>query len=159
MAENTGGDDKRLLALAYVEFWAKRDTASMRLMERDARRLVRSIGAFGFLLMDLVVIPAQHGVGWQDGWVEVDFRRRTDPELRASFIKRSRWMRVARGGTLLPRRRLRRNVHEIAAMLCMAYAAAHPTREESVTVEAAIVEMLGYFRERFCHSGDAHRNA
>ncbi|MFC9505440.1 hypothetical protein [Streptomyces sp. NPDC057002] len=154
MVEDKSGDDARLLSLAYVEFFAKGDRKSMRLMERDARLMARLMGNFALFLMDAVVIPVQHGISWTDGWVEVDYRSRTDPEFKATLIRRGRYRRLAKGYTLRPKRRLRRTARDAAGMLCMAWVAEYG-EDRSVSPADAVVEMLGDLRPRFCQTGDA----
>ncbi|WP_274032583.1 hypothetical protein [Streptomyces sp. MMBL 11-1] len=157
MVDKQPGDDMRLLAIAYMEFWARGDKASMRLLERDRRQIAQAVGAFAWFLMDTVVIPVQHGVGWADGWVEVDFRRRTDPEFTASLLRRRRYRRLAQGRVLRARPHLRKATREVAGMLCLAYSveAAHDCE---VSAREAILHALGRVRNRFCHTGDGNKN-
>lgn len=157
MGNDNAGDDLRLLGLAYVEFLAKGDRASLRLLERDKRRVGRAVSGIAVYLMDAILIPVQHEIVWQTSWVEVDFRRRTEPELAVTLAIRDRYRRHARGLVLLPRRHLRKNAEDIMRMLGMAYL--FEERDEDVTARDAILTMLYELREKFCHSGDAQSNA
>lgn len=158
MVDEQHGDDMRLLGIAYLEFFAKDDKENMRLLERDRRLIARSVGSFAFFLMDSVYIPDRHGIAWTQGWVEVDFRKRTDPEFAATLYRRGRYRRMSQGLVLFPRRHLRKVTHDVARMLCVAYISEAPS-EEPVKAREAILYMLQGLRERFCHTGDAPRNA
>ncbi|MEV7902137.1 hypothetical protein [Streptomyces anulatus] len=158
MVDEQPDNDMRLLAIAYLEFFAKNDKASMRLLERDRRLIVRSVGAFGWFLMDAVVIPTKHGVGWADGWVEVDFRSRTDPAFAATLLRRNAYRRLARGRVVCTRHNLRKATCEVAAMLCMAYAA-EAGLAQSVSAREAMLHTLHELRSRFGHASDANKSA
>ena len=153
MVDTQPGDDARLLAIAYLEFWARGDRASMRLLERDRRQIAQAVGGFALFLMDSVVIPVQHGVGWADGWVEVDFRRRADPAFTATLLRRNGYRRLGQGRFLFARHHLRKTTREVAAMLCLAYAV-EVGQERGVSTREAILHMLARVRNRFCHTGD-----
>lgn len=146
----------RLLAIAYLEFFVKGDTENLRLLERDRRLIARAVGGFAFFLMDAVVIPARHGIAWTESWVEVDFRRRTDPEFAATMSVRRRYRLLAQGRGLFLQRRLRKTTHDVASMLCVAYAA-EPDRDEQAKARDAILHMLRGLKRRFGHTSDAHR--
>lgn len=158
MADQQTEDDMRLLSFAYVESLMKEDSHAARYLERDARHMARCVGALAWFLMDAVVIPVENGIGWQESWVTVDSRRRTDPEFRANLFRRGRYRRLAHGITIRPKRRLRRAARDCVDMLCAAYIVEYG-RERSSTRRDAALEMVGFFRERLCHSSDVDRNA
>ncbi|MFH9731838.1 hypothetical protein [Streptomyces sp. NPDC017260] len=157
MVDQTSGDDMRLLSFAYVESLLNEDKGAARYLERDSKLMVRSVGGLAFFLMDAVVIPVENGIGWTDGWVEVDFKARIDPGFKANLIRRGQYRRLARGFTVRPKRRLRRAARECVDMLCVAFLVEHG-KERSATRREAALEMVGHFRERLCHSGDAQSN-
>ena len=158
MADQQTEDDMRLLSFAYVEALLNEDSVATKYLERDGRHMARCVGALAWFLMDAVVIPAENGVAWQESWITVDFRRRTDPEFRANLFRRGRYRRLAHGITLRPKWRLRRAARDSVDMLCAAYLMEYG-RERSATKRDAALEMVGFFRKRLCHSSDAGRNA
>jgi hypothetical protein len=158
MADEQPGDDMRLLCLAYIESLVREDSPNTEYLERDSRVMARSMGRLAWYLMDAAVIPLENGVNWRDGWVEVDFRSRTDPRFKANLTRRGRYRRMAKGYTLRPRHRLRHTAVACMDMLCAAYVLKYGRRPD-VTHREAVLEMLAYFRRRFCQMGDTQRNA
>jgi hypothetical protein len=149
MAQPQAGEDPRLWAAAYIGFFITGDMKNVRLLERDVRYMSAAVGSLAFFLMDAAYMPMQHGVRWTESWVEVDARRRIDPELRASLIRRSRYRRVALGRTMRPKHRLRRTRRDVVNLLWLAYQyECHPKAPELYGSQA-ILAMLRKYRERF----------
>lgn len=155
MADKAAGDDLRLLSIAYIEYLLTDNRQATHLLEREPRILVRSVGSLAWFLMDAVVIPAENGICWDDGWVSVDFRARTDPHFKANLLRRGRYRRLASGYALRRKHRLRRAAQDCVDMLCVAHISKYG-RTRQVTREEAALEMVRHFRERFFHSGDGH---
>ncbi|MEV5264792.1 hypothetical protein [Streptomyces werraensis] len=152
------GDDMRLLSFAYVQALVQEDEEARRFLERDSRWMAKCVAGLAFFLMDLVVIPVENGVDWRDGWVEVDFKARSDPKFRANLFRRGRYRRLAMGATVRPKRRLRRTARDCVDMLYLAHLSKHG-RDSEVPPPQAVLDMLAYFRERFIHLGGAARKS
>lgn len=154
LTEQRSGDDPRLLSFAYVQALVEEDEGARRFLEKDARWTAKCVGGLAYFLMDLVVIPVENGVGWRDGWVEVDFKARSDPEFKANLFRRNRYRRLALGFTVRPRRRLRRTARDCVDMLYLAHLSKHG-RDSDVPPCQAVLDMVAHFRDRLSHLGDA----
>ena len=163
MAQPTAAEDARLWAVAYIEFFMRKDIPesrrSRRDLERDARYMTRAVSNFALFLMDSVWLPVNFGVEWRTPWVEVDSLRRTNPGLESCLARRSRYRRLGQGCFLWSRYRLRKTAADVVGMLWVAYQAECYPELPEVYGSDAVTVMLARYRDRFSHLGDESGNA
>lgn len=125
MAEESVMSERWLTATAYVQFQVNGDEESCRLMERDARDLVKSLGMFGFYLMGHAVFP-KYGVDSDTAWWDADATRHTDPVFRRMWDKREKFREVGQGvRTLFPRMLARELSRELVGLLILISTSRH----------------------------------
>jgi type IV secretory pathway TrbD component len=163
MAQPKAVDDPRLWATAYVEFFvrgADPDSRKSRLLlEQDPWYMSKAVGNLAMYLMDAVWLPVNFGVDWTTSWVEVDYARRSDPDLRKALARRNRYQRLGTGYTLRPKYRLRKTAADVVGMLWLAYQAEHHAGEPMLYGSEPVVVMLHKYRARFGHTSGTCGNA
>lgn len=156
-------EDPRLWAVSYLEFFvrdgepASRD--SRRHLERNARYMARAVGDFALVLMDSVWLPEMYGLEVQTSWVETDFRRSTEPDLRVALARRDRYRRLGLGRVVRSRRALRATARDVVYMLWLEYQAEAGPEAPLGRGLAPVLEMLARYRVRFSHTSGPIENA
>lgn len=110
MTEETAWLDALSTACGYVQFVAKGDLDSARMVEKaEDRALLPALGLMGVQVMQCMVFPQVHGVNWDAPWMITDNKRRDCPAFEKAWFRREGFL-IEQKGVAIPRtRRARRS--------------------------------------------------